>query len=178
MTDAEYLYQKNREQDRARSLGTEPRTTIGKVWVQENAITRMGALCFIRKREPHHEMAAERFKSLYEARYGHGNTGSDPSKIQVDKSNLAHDNGMAAMLDRTVELDKAKAGLSTEAYDRLVAAIILEIPVGEGFHWRNRSAMIDLVLSDLDTLSVIWKLRSRDRGPVPGQGRTEPECVR
>lgn len=174
MTDAEYLHQKNQERERAEGLGIEPRLSIGKVWVQENAVTRMGALCFIRKREAHHEMAAERFKSLYEARYGHGNTGSDPSKIQVDKSNMAHDNGMAAMLDRTVELDNAKAALSTAAYDRLVALVILEIPVGEGLHWRSRSGMVDIVLGDLDALCVAWKLKTTPRKGAFGGTGLEP----
>jgi hypothetical protein len=72
MTDSEYLHQKNLERERAEAKGTEPRLTIGKVWVEENAITRIGALVFIRRREAHHELAAERFKGLYEARYGAG----------------------------------------------------------------------------------------------------------
>lgn len=161
MTDSEYLHQKNLERERAEAKGTEPRLTIGKVWVEENAITRIGALVFIRRREAHHELAAERFKGLYEARYGAGNPIMDPGRIQVDTSPVAHDSGMAAKLDRTWQLDLAKSEMGKEAFDRLVAVLVLEIPAGEGQTSRPRQRCIDRVLSDLDTLSGIWKLSAK-----------------
>jgi len=161
MTDSEYLHQKNREHDRAEAAGEEPRLTIGKVWVQENAITRIGALVFIRRREPHHELAAERFKGLYEARYGAGNPSMDPGRIQVDTSPIAHDSGMAGKLDRTWQLDLAKNEMGKEAFDRLVAVLVLEIPAGEGMSSRPRQRCIDRLLSDLDALAGIWKLRAQ-----------------
>lgn len=161
MTDSEYLHQKNLERERAEATGKEPRLTIGKVWVEENAITRIGALVFIRRREAHHELAAERFKSLYEARYGAGNPSMDPGRIQVDTSPIAHDSGMAAKLDNTWQLDVARATMGKEAFDRLVALLVLEIPVGNGLTSRPRQRSIDRVLADLDALSGIWKLSAR-----------------
>lgn len=163
MTDAEFLHQKNRERERAQTVGVKPNLDVGKVWAQENAMSRMGALCYIRppKRQPHHEMAAELFKSLYEARYGAGNPAMDTSRIIVDSSPVAHDSGMAGKLDRTWKLQQAKEGLTSAAFDRLVAVLVLEVPAGEGVHWRNRSAMVDLILTDLDTLCGIWELRSK-----------------
>lgn len=174
MTDAEYLYQKNRERDRAESMGTEPRLSLGKVWVQENAITRMGALCFIRKREPHHEQVAERFKNHYERAFGAGNPGSDPSRVQVDTSKVAHDSGIVSKIEHASKIHQAEKALGKEAFDRLVAVIILEIPAGDGLHWRSRSGMVDLVLSDLDALSVVWKLSSDPSRGSLGGTRLEP----
>lgn len=161
MTDAEYLYQKNRERDRAEREGREPRLSIGKVWVKENALSRIGALCFIRKREAHHEAVAERFKSLYEARYGAGNPVMDPGRVQVDTSPIAHDSGMAAKIDRTADLKRAEDALGKAAFDRLVALLVLEIPAGEGMHWRKRSLSVDEVLSDIDQLAAIWGYAKR-----------------
>ena len=74
MTDSEFLHQRQ-------SNPTKP--NIGRVWVQENAITRIGALCFIRRRLHHHEMAAERFKGIYESCYGSGTPAVDPSNEPV-----------------------------------------------------------------------------------------------
>ena len=161
MSDSEFLYQQNRERDRARSIGVKPRTSIGKVIVEENAITRIGALAYIRRREQHHEFAAERFKSLYEARYGSGNPAMDASRIQVDSSPIAHDSGMAAKLDRTEAIKDAEVALGKDAFDRLVALLALEEPAGEGQGWRKRFASVDQVLRDLDALSVHWKGASR-----------------
>lgn len=156
MSDAEFLHQKNQERDRAEALGIEPRLSIGRVWVQENAVERMGALCFIRRRERHHEAAAEQFKALYEARYGAGNPAMDASRVVVDTSPQAHDSGMAAKIDRTWQLRQAEEGLGKSAFNRLVALLVLHIPAGEGLSSRPRQRTIDMVLSDLDQLSSIW----------------------
>lgn len=169
ITDAEYLYQKNRERERAESEGREPRLSIGRVWVEENAVSRIGALCFIRRREPHHEAAAEKFKGLYEARYGAGNPAIDPSRVIVDNSPIAHDSGMAAKIDRTVAIESAEKLLGKEAFNRLVALLVLEEPVQEGAtilpsgepNRRHVRKAVDVVLGDLDALSVIWGYRSR-----------------
>src|SRR4051812_32765325 len=84
-------------------LYSEQKNAHLRVTVEENAMTRIGALCFIRRRQPHHERAAEEFKSLYEARYGGNGGAMDPSRVQVDTSPIAHDSGMAAKIDRTHE---------------------------------------------------------------------------
>lgn len=161
MTDAEYLHQKNVERERAEAMGREPRLSIGKVWVQENATARIGALCFIRRKEAHHEMAAERFKSLYEARYGAGNGSMDPGRVQVDTSPIAHDSGMAAKIDRTIDLRDAETQLGKPAFDRLVALLVLCIPAGEGLSSRPRQRAVDAVLVDLDNLATVWRLMKR-----------------
>lgn len=166
MTSAEYLHQRNVERERAEALGIEPRLSIGKVWVSENALTRLGALAFIRRRKPHHEMAAERFKSTYEAKYGAGNPAMDPSRVQVDTSPRGHDSGMAAKIDRTTDIRDAERYLGKPAFDRLVALLVLCIPVGDCAprlpsgrpNDRSVKAMTDLVLADLDKLGVMFKL--------------------
>ena len=160
MSDAEYIHQRRKEGDRAQATGTKPNLDIGKVWASENIITRLGALAHIRRRQHHHERAAERFKSLYEARYGCGNPGIDPSRIMVDSSPIAHDSGMAAKIDRTRELDDALTALGKPAFDRLVTLLVLCIPAGEDLHWRRRMVTIDVVLDDLDALAVAWQLKS------------------
>lgn len=161
MTDAEFLHQKNLERERAETLGVDPKLSIGKVWVTENAIERMGALCFIRRREHHHEAAAEQFKALYEARYGTGNPALDTSRVIVDSSPIAHDSGMAAKIDRTWRLAQAESELGKAAFNRLVALLVLCIPAGEGLTSRPRQRSVDAVLFDLDRLSAVWGLAKR-----------------
>lgn len=151
LTDAEYYHKRGQRP-------TDPH--VGKVWVAENSITRLGALCFIRppRRQEHHEIAAERFKSLYEERYGLGNPSMDPGRVLVDTSPKAHDSGMAGKIDRTWLLQLAEERLGPAAFNRLVALLVLEIPAGEGeTHWRRRKDSVDLVLADLDNLAAIWR---------------------
>jgi hypothetical protein len=133
---------------------------LGKVWVQENAMERIGALCFIRRRLAHHEQAAERFKTLYEARYGSGNPAMDPSRVQVDTSPIAHDSGMAAKIDRTKDIRDAEDALGKPMFDRIVACVVLGIPAGKGHHWRKRAVHVGALLDALDSLSTIWGMRT------------------
>lgn len=163
MTDAEFLYQKRREQDRSERLGVKPRLDIGKVQAQENAMSRMGALCFIRppKRQDHHERAAEQFKTLYEARYGLAGGSMDPSRIQVDTSPIAHDSGMAAKIDRTSAIKAAEDYLGPDMFRELVRVIILESPVGEGLTSRPAQRAADRLLDILDLLAEFWGAKSK-----------------
>jgi hypothetical protein len=158
MTDAEYLYQHRREAERAQREGRRPRADLHKIEVESNAITRIGALVFIRRRLDHHERAAERFKSSYEALYGAGNPALDPSRVQVDTSPIAHDAGMAARVDRGRELRAVHDHLGKPAFDRLVALLVLCVPAGEGLHWRPRSEAVTQVLADLNELAMQWGL--------------------
>jgi hypothetical protein len=148
--------------------------TPARITVEENIISRIGALCFIRKREAHHEQAAERFKNHYELAYGAGNPVGDPGRVQVDTSKVAHDSGIIAKIAHASKIKQAETGLGKEAFNRLVAVVILEIPCGDGLHWRSRSGMVDLVLSDLDALSVLWELSSSSARGLIGGTRLEP----
>ena len=161
MTDAEYWHQINRENERAERKGRKADREIGKIEVEENAITRLGALVYIRRREAHHEMAAERFKSLYEHMYGCGNPALDPSRVQVDTSPIAHDAGMAGKIDRGRDLASAISRLGKPASDRLIALLVLCIPAGDGLHWRMRTLAVNQVLEDLDALCLIWGQAAR-----------------
>jgi len=168
MTDAEFLHQKNVERERAEAAGQEPRLSIGRVWVQENAVERIGALCFIRRREQHHEAAAEQFKALYEARYGAGNPALDASRVIVDTSPIAHDSGMAAKIDRTWRLEQAEQ-YDKAMFNRLVALLVLCIPVSDyapkassgRTNDRRVRQLTDDALFDLDRLAELWGLSRR-----------------
>jgi hypothetical protein len=140
-----------------------------RITVEENAMTRIGALCFIRRREQHHERAAEEFKCLYEARYGGQGGSMDPSRVKVDTSPLAHDSGMASKLDRTVKLEMAMKALNKDALNRLVACLVLGItcedqvptlPSGKA-NMRQAGRCVEETLDALDTLSTIWGYRSK-----------------
>lgn len=145
------------------------RQARAKITVTENALSRIGALCFIRRREKHHEHAAELFKSLYEARYGCGTPAMDASREPVDRSIVAHDSGMAAKIDRTWKLEQAERELGKPTFNRLVALLVLCIPAGEGAptmpsghknrRWVQQS--ITNALDDLDRLCELWRLQSR-----------------
>jgi hypothetical protein len=150
---------------------SEQRNAHLKVRVEENAMARIGALCFIRRREPHHERAAEEFKSLYEARYGGAGGAMDPSRVQVDTSPIAHDSGMAAKIDRTVKLEIAMKAMDKTTLDRLVACLILGVtceeqsdtlPSGKA-NMRQSGRCVDETLAALDTLATMWGLTSRPR---------------
>lgn len=145
------------------------RKAHAKITVTENALTRIGALCFIRRREGHHERAAEIFKSLYEARYGCGTPAMDASREPVDRSVVAHDSGMAAKIDRTWKLERAEKQLGKPTFDRLVALLVLCIPAGEGAplspsgrpndRWVRQS--ITNALDDLERLCALWELSAK-----------------
>lgn len=151
-----------------------PKQEMARVKVEENIIARIGALCFIRKREPHHEHVAECFKNHYELAFGAGNPVGDPGRVQVDTSKVAHDSGIVAKIEHASKIKQAETRLGREAFDRLVACIILEIPAGGDLHWRTRTAMVDLVLSDLDCLAAAWKLSTPSEGSEGGKTRLEP----
>jgi hypothetical protein len=152
MTDSEFYAQQ-------RDNPTKP--NIGKHYATENAMTRIGALCFIRRRLHHHEIAAERFKNLYEARYGVGSPALDASRVQVDTSPIAHDAGMAGKIDRTNAIREAETFLGKDTFDRLVACLVLGIPAGDGMRWRQRMTSVGEVLDALDSLSTHWGYRSK-----------------
>lgn len=140
---------------------SEQRNAHLKIRVEENAMTRMGALCFIRKRESHHERAAEAFKNLYEARYGSGNPAMDPSRVQVDTSPIAHDSGMAEKIDRTYKIKRIEKAMGKDAFNRVVACVVLGEPCGEGEHWRTRTRNVDALLEALDHVAELLFLKSR-----------------
>lgn len=140
-----------------------------KVRVDENAMTRIGALCFIRKREDYHERTAAEFKSLYEARYGGQGGAMDPGRVQVDTSPIAHDSGMAAKIDRTVKLEMAMKAMDKLMLDRLVACLILGVSCEEQsdtlpsghVNRRQSSRCVDETLEALDYVATIWGYRTR-----------------
>lgn len=146
---------------------SEQRNAHLKVTVTENAMTRIGALCFVRRRQPHHEMAAERFKSLYEARYGVGNPALDASRVIVDTSPVAHDSGMAAKLDRTADVERAIDYLN--GAERVISCVVLGVPCGDSApvsksgrkNDRYVAREVEALLSDLDSLSTLWGLARR-----------------
>ena len=152
MSDAEFLYQKTKHPNRP---------NVGKVYVQENAIDRIGALCFVRRRLQHHEMAAERFKTLYEARYSAGTRSVDPGRVQVDTSPIAHDSGMAAKLDKTRALRAVKDHLGDTMYHELVRVVVLGSPVGGGLTSRPAQRAADDLLAILDILAELWGFKAR-----------------
>jgi len=160
MTDAEYYAQRQ-------ANPTKPQ--IGKVWVEENPVTRMGALAFIRKRLHHHEIAAERFKTDYEALFGSGVPALDNARPVVDRSPVAHDSGMAAKIDRGASLLAAMKYLGADGRDRIIACVVLAIPCEDAAarlpsgepNRRHVKREVDALLDALDSLSTFWGYRSR-----------------
>lgn len=161
LTDAEYYHKR----------GQRPHDpNVGKAWVTENAIERIGALCFIRppRRQPHHEEAAHRFKSMYEALYGVGSPALDASRVVVDTSPIAHDSGMAGKIDRSGQLRAVEAH-DKAMFNRLVALLVLCIPVSEyapkassgRTNDRRVKQLVSEALDDLDRLSELWGLQRR-----------------
>lgn len=140
-----------------------------RVTVEENAMTRIGALVFIRKREDYHERAAEEFKSLYEARYGGQGGAMDPGRVQVDTSPIAHDSGMAAKIDRTTKIKIAEDALGKVSFNRLVACVVLGIPFSEMApvsptgrpNDRFVAKHASMLLEDLEALAELWGYASR-----------------
>lgn len=168
MTDAEFIHQQSVEMERANATRTKPNLNLGKVLAKENAMTRMGALCFIRQRLDHHERAAERFKTGYEAMFGSGTPALDNSRPVVDTSPIAHDSGMAGKIDRGYDMRRLIYGLngqppvlSQAETDILVATLVLCIPAGQGLSSRPRQRSVDNLLAALDSLSSFWGYKSR-----------------
>lgn len=137
---------------------------VGQVEATGNAMSRIGALCFVRQRLAHHERAAERFKELYESLYGLGMPAVDTSRISVDNSIRAHDGGIAARLDRSAALRDAQVLLGKQGFDRVVACIVLGIPAGSDAprmpsgkpNWRSAAKSVDRVLDALNELAGLW----------------------
>jgi len=133
-----------------------------QIQATSNPMSRIGALCYIRARQPHQELAGQEFKTLYEARYGSGGGAVDASRVQVDTSHSnGNDAGMASRIDRTRKLYDAESGLGKARYNRLVALLVLCAPAGEGLHWRDRKDAVAEVLLDLDRLAAVWGYMSR-----------------
>lgn len=140
MTDSEFLHQQAQERERANSINTKPNLDVGKVWVRENAVTRLGGLALVRRALDHHKRAAGWFKTAYEGLYGGGMSPAlDMSKVRVDTSIMAHDNGEVARVDRGRALTDMIMGrrdggrvippqLSREESDRIIACVVLGIP--------------------------------------------------
>lgn len=121
MSDAEFHHQRAQKPN-------DP--TVGKVWSQENAVTRIGGLAFIRRRLSHHEHAAEWFKNAYEALYGGIAPAIDASRVRVDTSIMFHDDAAVERVYNGWEMQDTLAGLGDLA-DRVVAVIVLCIPCGD-----------------------------------------------
>lgn len=140
-----------------------------RVMVDENAITRIGALVFIRRRQKHHEEAAEDFKARYEALFGSGVPALDNSRPVVDRSPIAHDSGMAAKIDRGHKVLEVMKMLGKANTNVLVDMLILETPCSEYAdmmpsgqrNQRQIRAMEDERLAVLDALSELWGYASR-----------------
>jgi hypothetical protein len=131
MTDAEFYAQQARERERANNTNTKPNLSLGKVWVEENAVTRIGGLALIRRKLNHHEKAAEWFKNAYEALYGGMAPAIDMGKVRVDTSIMAHDNGAVARLDHGKTLQIVMDALGKPASDRIIACVVLGIPCAD-----------------------------------------------
>lgn len=173
MSDAEYYAQRS---------ANPSKPNLGRVLVQENAMTRMGGLCLIRRRLNHHEKAAEWFKNAYEQLYGGISPAIDMAKVRVDTSIMAHDNGAVIKLDNGHEMRRLIVGtgqgehftpplLSKAETDRIVACVVLCIPCSENAGPRGSGKLtgralereVDALLDALDHLAELrgWKMRGR-----------------
>lgn len=162
VSDAEFWHQK-------KAHPTKP--NIGKVLVLENASTRIGGLALIRRRLHHHERAAEWFKSAYEGLYGGGSPAVDMSRVRVDTTIMAHDNGAVARLDRGRGLRDTIADLGKARTDRIVACVVLGIPCSSSAglgpsgrpSGRAIEAEVGALLAALDHLAELrgWKMRGK-----------------
>lgn len=157
----------------------EPRKEV----VRERITTRIGALAFVRawngkagkdssgKRRLHHELTAERFLNLYEARYGRMSPAVDPSREPVDTSPIAHDSGMAGALDATKAIEELEFQTIRDGFIRapvfeahdfkfLVAVVCLSIPITHYTETTGRALEkeVDRFLELLDRLAQHWGL--------------------
>lgn len=157
ITDAELAYQRRKNPDRI----------VGKVSVTGNAMSRIGALCFVRSREVHHELAAERFKLLYEGLYGSGMPAIDAGRIQVDHTIVASDGGMARRIDKASDIRNVFDALGPRV-DFVVATVVLGSPIVDqvdvlpsGYTNRRQARKTEAAL--LDALEEIARLWGIDR---------------
>lgn len=155
MTDAEFLHQRTLRPGHP---------NVGKVLVQENITTRIGGLAYVKRRSPHHEKAAQRFKGLYESMYGSGSPAVDASRVRVDTTIMSHDGGMARRVDMGQDLHAAMKMLGKEDSDCLIAVIVLGVrcadiardgangkPTG-----RTTGVAVDQLLGALQQLAAAW----------------------
>lgn len=152
-----------------------------KSWATINLNARIGGLAFIRaynprtgkgKRMPHHDRAAERFLSLYEARYGRTSAAVDPEREPVDTSPMAHDSGMAGALDATRAIEEIEIGIRRDGqqivapvfheteFRFLVAVLCLGMAIMHYTETQGRALEkeVDRFLVLLDRLSEHWGL--------------------
>lgn len=159
MSDAEFYHQQRQEMERANKSFRKPNLNIGKVEADVNLTTLIGGLAHIKRREDHHERAAARLLSDYTHAYGSAGGAVDASRVQVDTSIVAHDSGMAAMVDRNREIKSALDSLKKEEADAVVAIVVLGLPVSDvapSPHWRATKATTSTLLRALDKLAVRW----------------------
>lgn len=170
MTDSEFLHQQAQERERANSINTKPNLDVGKVWVRENAVTRLGGLALVRRALDHHKRAAEWFKTAYEGLYGGGMSPAlDMSKVRVDTSIMAHDNGEVARVDRGRALYDVMEAIGAEARDRIVACVVLGIPCEDYAgvtpsgqpNKRHVAKAVDALLAALDHVAELRGFKMR-----------------
>lgn len=160
LTDALYYAERQKRPD-------DP--NVGRVWVEENVTTRIGGLALIRRRLSHHEAAAEWFKNAYEQLYGGMSPAIDMSKVRVDTSIMAHDNGAVARLDNGKALQLAIAALGRGSTDRIISCVVfgdpagILAPVGPSGKASGRAVEreVDRLLEALDRLAEIRGMKMR-----------------
>lgn len=149
MSDAEYYHQRS----------IKPGPNVGKVLVEENPMSRIGALCYIGHRSAMQERAAEMFKALYESLYG-AQPAMDLANPVVDRTIVAHDAGMASRVDRSDQMDKALKALGRASFNRIVASVCMGISFRD-YHWRKRKEEVQALLDSLDDLASVWDLKTK-----------------
>lgn len=152
----------------------EGRPDAGQRTARVKMVTVIGALAYVNEakydragniiepgREPHHEEAAKRFKSLYEYLYGGTTKAVDPSNEPVDSSFVAHDAGMASRADKSRKMHDAEIKLGKVTFNVLVDMLVLCTPANAYGDWRKAAKINKERLSALDDLASLWELRSR-----------------
>lgn len=152
--------------------------TVGTVWVQRNMVTLIGGLALVRRALAHHKQAAAWFKRSYEDLYGGMPPAPDLSKVRVDTSIMARDNGAAGRIDRGAELIAVIFGtrdspalFSKSATERLVAVLVLGIPCGDFApcgpsgkpSGRAVEREVDMLLAHLDKLAKHRRMAMTER---------------
>lgn len=149
--------QTDAQADHARKSGQ------GKIRLLVNDESRIGALRFIRRREPHHERAAIKFKDDYERAYG-GQAGAiDLTNPVVDNCQPFDDGAMVRGLDRVTEYRIAKGSISRS--DLVIACVCNGQSIRDmaGGNSRFRSQLTEEILMALDDLAVHYGFKSRSR---------------
>lgn len=154
-------------------------TYNGRITVTSNELTRIGALCFIPHRLPHHEMSAQRFKNEYEALYGNVTPAVDPSVVPVDTS-TRHDsatNNMVSRIDRADSIRLIVHGskdrppvLDAADLHLLISAICMEVPSSQMVsimpsgkpNWRHVQARDRRLLYVLTLVSKFYGYAGRE----------------